>query len=127
MNRKLSNNSNNLNKLVYLAETTQLLIEHNCRANQISSDLRCGEAIDDVWYAHFEKILNRLGSWSKHGPLTSQQIAEFKDLKDTDFGDLKGIFVLTNGEYTSFGHFCPFCGTSEAKGPLAADKVGRFT
>ena len=113
----------NINNLVGLAESTALFIKHDCGSNQIESrQSNGGEAIEEVYYAHFEKILNRLASWSAGNALTEKQNEAFEDVRNADFGELKGIFVLTNGEYTSFGHFCPFCGKSEAKGPLVADK-----
>lgn len=108
----------NVNSIAELTKAYCLWIAHGCN-NPICSDQAYGEAIDEVLYVHFEKVINRLVSLGKK--LDAEEMETLDRLKLADFGGMKGIFVLTNYEYTSFGHFCPWCGKSEAKGPFTFD------
>ena len=115
----------NVNTIVDLAEREGLTILHTCET-PIDCHQPFGEAIENVYYAPFEKIINRLDSLASFkNKLTPKQLQQLDEIKTMDFNNLEGIFILTNGEYNSFGFFCPYCGAKKVKGQFTTDTEKR--
>lgn len=112
--------ANNVNAIVDLAESKGLTILHKC-ATPINCHQPHGEAIEYVYYAPFDKIINRLDSLASFKKLTPEQLEQLEEIKTMNFNNLEGIFILSNVEYTSFGFFCPYCGVKKIKGQFTTD------